>query len=109
LLSLQAHPRITGEIVIDTFRHNIDHYGLPASTLTDNGSVYASRFTGGRNGFEYLLAALGVRRKNGSPGHPQTQGKVERFHQTQKKWLAARAPAETLQHLQHELQEFQQA
>ncbi|MCF8550239.1 MAG: IS481 family transposase [Pontimonas sp.] len=109
LLSLHAHPRITGEIVIDTFSHNIDHYGLPASTLTDNGSVYTSRFTGGRNGFEYLLAALGVRQKNGSPGHPQTQGKVERFHQTQKKWLAARPPAETLPELQHQLQEFQHA
>lgn len=109
LLSLHAHPRITGEIVIDTFSHNIDHYGLPASTLKDNGSVYPSRFTGGRNGFEYLLAALGVRQKNGSPGHPQTQGKVERFHQTQKKWLAAKPPAETLRELQHQLLEFQHA
>ncbi len=109
LLSLHAHPRITGEIVIDTFSQNIDHYGLPASTLTDNGSVYTSRFTGGRNGFEYLLAALGVRQKNGSPGHPQTQGKVERFHQTQKKWLAARPPAENLRELQHQLLEFQHA
>jgi transposase InsO family protein len=109
LLSLHAHPRITGEIVIDTFSHNIDHYGLPASTLTDNGTVYTSRFTGGRNGFEYLLAALGARQKNGSPGHPQTQGKIERFHQTQKRWLAAQPPAQTPQHLQQQLLEFQHA
>jgi transposase InsO family protein len=109
LLSLHAHPRITGEIVIDTFSQNIDHYGPPASTLTDNGSVYTSRFTGGRNGFEYLLAALGIRQKNGSPGHPQTQGKIERFHQTQKKWLAARPPADTLLELQQQLNEFQHA
>jgi transposase InsO family protein len=109
LLSLHAHPRITGDIVIDTFTQNSETYGLPQSTLTDNGSVYTSRFTGGRNGFEYVLAALGVRQKNGSPGHPQTQGKIERFHQTQKKWLAARPPAETLGDLQHQLQEFQHA
>ena len=89
LLSLEAHPRITGELVIDSFSRNINEYGPPASTLTDNGSVYTSRFTGGRNGFEYLLAGLGIRQKNGSPGHPQTQGKIERFHQTQKRWLAA--------------------
>ena len=56
-----------------------------AATLTDNGAVYTSRFTGGRNGFEYLLAYLGVRQKNGAPGHPQTQGKIERFHQTLKR------------------------
>ena len=38
------------------------------------------------NGFvpnEHLLAYLGIRQKNGNPGHPQTQGKIERFHQTQ--------------------------
>jgi transposase InsO family protein len=109
LLSLHAHPRITGDIVIDTFTQNTDHYGLPESTLTDNGSVYTSRFTGGRNGFEYLLAALGIRQKNGSPNHPQTQGKIERFHQTQKRWLAARPPAENLHELQHQLNEFQHA
>jgi transposase InsO family protein len=61
--------------------------GAPASTLTDNGRVYTARFGGGRNAFEYLLPLLGVRQKNGSPGHPQTQGKIERFHQTLKRWL----------------------
>ena len=109
LLSLHAHKRITGDIVIDTFSQNIDHYGPPASTLTDNGTVYTARFTKGRNGFEYLLAALGIRQKNGSPGHPQTQGKIERFHQTQKKWLAAQTPATTLAELQHQLDNFQHA
>src|SRR5664280_2877213 len=69
------------------------HDGWPAATLTDNGSVYTSRFTGGRNGFEYLLAYLGIRQKNGSPGHPQTQGKIERFHQTLKRWLGRRPAA----------------
>lgn len=109
LLSLNAYPRITGEIVIDTFSANMNEYGPPASTLTDNGTVYTSRFVGGRNGFEYLLAALGIRQKNGSPGHPQTQGKIERFHQTQKKWLAAQPRATTLRELQKQLDEFQQA
>lgn len=107
LLSLEAHPRITGDIVIDTFTANINEYGPPQSTLTDNGTVYTARFTGGRNGFEYLLAALGIRQKNGSPGHPQTQGKIERFHQTQKKWLSAQPAAETLTELNHQLKEFQ--
>ena len=34
-----------------------------------------------------FIAYLGVRQKNGAPGHPQTQGKIERFHQTLKRWL----------------------
>ena len=82
-------------------------HGLPQSTLTDNGSVYTSRFTGGRNGFEYLLANLGIAQKNGHPNHPQTQGKIERFHQTLKRWLAAQPAAATLDDLQAQLDRFQ--
>lgn len=55
--------------------------GTPASTLTDNGRVYTARFGGGRNAFEYLLPVLGVRQKTALPP-PQTQSKIERFHQT---------------------------
>ena len=34
-------------------------------------------------------APPGGRQKNGKPNHSQTQGKVERFQQTLKKWLRA--------------------
>jgi transposase InsO family protein len=74
--------RVSGDDVVATFTAAGDTHGFPAATLTDNGAVYTSRFTGGRNNFEYLLAYLGIRQKNGSPAHPQTQGKIERFHQT---------------------------
>jgi hypothetical protein len=92
--------------VITTFLAAADLFGLPQSTLTDNGSVYTSRFTGGRNGFEYLLASLGIAQKNGHPGHPQTQGKIERFHQTLKRWLAAQPAATTITELQTQLDTF---
>ena len=108
LLSCTAHRPVTGDDVIATFLGVVEHYGPPASTLTDNGSVYTSRFTGGRNAFEYLLPVLGVRQKNGSPGHPQTQGKTERFHQTLQRWLAARPPARTSADLQRQLDEFRE-
>lgn len=107
LLSIDAYPRITGQIVIDTFTSNINEYGPPQSTLTDNGVVYTARFVGGKNGFEYLLATLGIRQKNGSPAHPQTQGKIERFHQTLKKWLTKQPRAATIVQLQRQLDEFQ--
>lgn len=108
LLGCTAHTPVTGDSVVTTFVAATEEHGIPASTLTDNGSVYTSRFTGGRNAFEYLLALLGVKQKNGSPGHPQTQGKIERFHQTQKRWLAARPLPETVQDLQHLLDEFKE-
>jgi transposase InsO family protein len=106
LLSATAHRPVTGDDVVTTFLAAIEQHGAPASTLTDNGRVYTARFGGGRNAFEYLLPVLGVRQKNGSPGHPQTQGKIERFHQTLQRWLRARPPARTLCQLQRRLDEF---
>ena len=38
---------------------------------------------------EQELFALGIEAKHSRPYHPQTCGKVERFHQTMKKFLAA--------------------
>jgi transposase InsO family protein len=106
LLSCTAHHRVTGPDVVTTFTAVINEYGPPASTLTDNGSVYTSRFTGGKNAFEYLLAGLGIVQKNGHPYHPQTQGKIERFHQTLKLWLGKQPPAATLDDLQQQLDRF---
>ncbi len=108
LLSITAFTRVTGDIVVDTFCTNVNTYGPPASTLTDNGSVYTSRFTGGRNAFEYLISMLNIQQKNGHPGHPQTQGKIERFHQTLKRWLRKQPPARTLPDLQDQLDQFEQ-
>ena len=96
-LSVTAHPRVTGLIVRDRFRHTVATYGIPASTLTDNGMVFTTRFSGGsrrlgtpgRNGLEHELRRLGVVQKNSRPNRPTTCGKVERFQQTLKNWLRA--------------------
>jgi len=107
LLWSSVHDPVTGDVVVDTFLQTAALHGFPASTLTDNGRVYTARSGGGRNAFEYLIAALGITQKNGSPGHPQTQGKVERLQQTQKKWLTRQSPARTLPELQTQLDQFQ--
>jgi transposase InsO family protein len=76
LLYCSAYRRVAGSDVVASFTTTAATYGLPTSTLTDNGSVYTSRFTHGHNDFERLLANLGITQKNGHPGHPQTQGKI---------------------------------
>jgi transposase InsO family protein len=106
LLSCTVHDHVTGTDVVETFAKNTEIYGIPASTLTDNGLVYTARFRGSKNAFEYLLAAMEVTQKNGHPYHPQTQGKIERFHQTLKRWLAARAAAGSAAELQTQLDQF---
>jgi transposase InsO family protein len=109
LLACTVFRRVGGDDVVATFTAAGDTHGWPAATLTDNGSVYTSRFTGGRNSFEYLLAYLGIRQKNGAPGHPQTQGKIERFHQTLKRWLGQQPAATGLAGLQAQLDAFRLA
>ena len=105
-LSCTVHAPVTGDIVVAAFRAAIDAHGIPASTLTDNGLVFTTRFLHGPNNFERELVILGIDQKNGRPNHPQTQGKVERFQQTLKKWLRAQPPAATLRDLQAQLDEF---
>jgi hypothetical protein len=108
-LSVTAHRRVTGPAVLAAFRAACELHGVPASTLTDNGMVFTTRLSGGkggRNALEHELRRLGITQKNGKPNHPQTQGKVERFQQTMKNWLARQPPAATLTELQAQLDAF---
>jgi transposase InsO family protein len=55
---------------------------------------------------ESELDRLGIQCVDARPYHPQTCGKVERFHQTLKLFLAKQAPAESLAHLPLQLDAF---
>jgi hypothetical protein len=55
---------------------------------------------------ETELDRLGIRFAHSSPYHPQTCGKVERFHQTLKRWLLKQEPARTVAELQAALDRF---
>jgi transposase InsO family protein len=108
-LSVTAHHRITGPIVLAEFRKACAAHGIPASTLTDNGMVFTTRLSGGkggRNQLENELRRLGVTQINSTPNHPTTCGKVERFHQTLKKWLTRQPRAATIAELQAQLDAF---
>jgi transposase InsO family protein len=109
-LHVSAHARVTAAIVLRTFRQACDQHGYPASTLTDNGMVYTTRYAGGRGGrnhLEHELRRLHIVQKNSRPNHPTTCGKVERFQQTLKKWLRAQTPQPaTIDQLQSLLDAF---
>ena len=96
----------TAPDVVAAFYQAAGRWGFPASMLTDNGCIFTAQFRGGRCGFETELAALGIVAKHGKPYHPQTQGKIERFHKTLKRWLRNQPRAETLAQLQSQLDFF---
>ncbi|MFC7580449.1 integrase core domain-containing protein [Schaalia naturae] len=62
---------------------------------------------GGKTALEKELARRGITQKNGKPHHPTTQGKVERFQATMKKWLTAQpVQPTTITQLQAQLDAF---
>lgn len=112
LIACVAFRTVTGPRLVQVFRTACDLHGPPASVLSDNGLIFTTRFAGsaaGRgapNGFQKELTSRGIIQKNSSPGHPQTCGKIERWHSTLKRWLAAQHPAATVTELQTQLDTF---
>jgi transposase InsO family protein len=105
-LASRAYPTVKAADVVDVFRGAVDLHGAPASLLCDNGAVFTATPRGGKVLLQSELERLGITAKNSRPYHPQTCGKVERLHQTLKRYLARQAPAQTLAALQEQLDAF---
>lgn len=105
-LASRAFPTVKAADVVDVFRMAIALHGAPASLLCDNGAVFTATPRGGKVLLQIELERLGIAAKNSRPYHPQTCGKVERLHQTLKRYLANQTPARTLAGLQEQLDGF---
>ena len=93
--------------VDDCFRAATAAYGDPAKVLSDNGAVYTGRYRHiARVALEVTLNSRGIAFAHSRPYHPQTCGKVERFHKTLKGWLANQRRPKTLRGLQRQLDTF---
>lgn len=97
---------VTAADVVATFYEAAAQWGFPATVLSDNGAVFCASARGDRGALATVLAGLGIVFKHSRPYHPQTCGKVERFHQTEKKFLAATAASPSLGALQERLEYF---
>ena len=106
LLACNAFRTVKGADVVESFHLAGATHGYPASLLTDNGAVYSGKSRGGKVLLETELERLGIIFKHSTPYHPQTCGKVERFHQTLKRFLAKQPPAPTRAVLQLQLDTF---
>jgi transposase InsO family protein len=92
--------------VVRTLHRAAAQWGYPEAFLSDNGAIFTASKRGGVSDMEAELLALGIVSKHGRPYHPQTQGKVERFHQTMKKYLARQDLVATPKQLQRQLDRF---
>jgi transposase InsO family protein len=96
---LKAVVSANGEAAFDAFTAAALRWGWPERFLSDNAKAYKISLAA-------AVGGLGVDHRHGRPHHPQTQGKVERFHQTLQKWLQAQPAAASLQQLQTQLDSF---
>lgn len=79
----------------------------PCLFLSDNGTAFNQDRLGRTTKLVARLRELGCKPITGKPGHPQTQGKNERIHQTTQRWLTAHEVPDDLAHLQRHLGLFE--
>ena len=99
----RAFVTVKGPDVVRTLHRAAATWGYPQRFLSDNGRIFTTPLGTEVTAMESELLALGITSSHGKPYHPQTQGKVERFHQTLKKYLARQEPASTKKQLQAQL------
>jgi transposase InsO family protein len=105
-LNSSAFLTVKAADVVQAFHAAANQFGLPASLLSDNGRIFTARSIGAKVMLESELERLGIDFKHSTPYHPQTCGKVERLHQTLKRFLAKQTPACSLSELQFQLDSF---
>jgi len=82
LVSLSRIDAPRGDLVSKALWDVFGEYGMPLAILSDNENCFHCRYSKGPSYLEARLWRLGIKTPHGRAGHPQTQGKVERFHRT---------------------------
>ncbi len=95
----------TQNVVISTFREAFTEFGMPLAVLSDNGCQFAG-FKHGFTRFEKWLMDHDVLPVHGRIMHPQTQGKIERFHRSMKTELLNHVCFENVSDAQRQIREW---
>jgi transposase InsO family protein len=106
LVAASAFRTVRAADVVGVFHDAAQRCGYPAALLSDNAAVFSGGPRQGKVLIESELERLGIRPSHARPYHPQTCGKVERLHQTEKRWLEKQPPAATLLELAAQLDRF---
>ena len=90
---LHTEAKSAAKGVIESFRQTFMEYGLPNAVLSDHGMQFGGAKPGCTS-FERFLMDLDILPIHGRIKHPQTQGKIERFHRTMKEEILRQPPAD---------------
>src|SRR5262245_38748070 len=82
LLRCQVMPRTDSEHVWPVLDAAFREFGLPRRLRSDNGSPFASRGAGGLSKLSVKVVKAGVMPERITPGKPQQNGRLERWHLT---------------------------
>lgn len=80
------------EGVVKALMATFTRYGLPTAIRSDNGTPFATTAPGALSRVSVLLHRLGIRHERIEPGHPEQNGRHERFHLTLKSEACEPAP-----------------
>lgn len=105
---------LRAEALVDPTGGNVEHildgafqeFGLPAAIRSDNGPPFASTGAGGLTRLSVWWLKLGLRLERITPGKPQQNGRLERFHRTLEEVVAT--PAKNAQAQQRPLDYWRQ-
>jgi transposase InsO family protein len=96
----------TSEAALEVVKKGIAVHGVPQRLLADNGVALNPARRGTISQLVTYAATLGIEPITGTPYHPTTQGKNERFHQTLFRYLDKQPIADTIEQLQGYVDDF---
>ncbi len=88
IMAAQIFTQATSENAVRVLYKAVKKFGVPATILSDNGLCFVGRHQKKPKGswsptpFEEALLDMGIELINSRPYHPQTNGKLERFHRS---------------------------
>jgi transposase InsO family protein len=108
-VGLYGLPAFTAERVYACLVRTFERYGVPEAMLMDHGTIWWGTSNGyGLTWLSVRLIEQGIRLCYGRVHHPQTQGKVERFHRTLEEAMRHRGRPQQMAEWPGALNEFRQ-